>query len=324
MIFDIHGDIWTDVTIRRLRGETQVIRKYHAERFKEGQMIGGTFIVWVDPPHDQNEKKRFEEILRAASAEIIESGDLLSVVRNRAEFDKARSEGKLAIILGMEGLSAIEDNLEWLYPLYLMGFRHCSLTWNEQNALATGVRGDAGRGITKRGKKAVRIIEDLGMLLDASHLNEKSFWDLIDIAQGPVIASHSNAKAICHVPRNLTDEQILAIGKTGGLVGINAVSEFLHEEKGRRNADTFLDHLEHIAGLIGTDKIALGFDFMEYIAFDTTSTFMQDAYEYTAGLEDIRSGPALLNKLRKRGFTKDEVEDIAYRNMIRLLDKVAK
>ncbi len=323
-LFDIHGDIWTDVAIQRAKGAKHVVRNSHLERFRAGNMAGGVFIAWVDPPHDAEPVKRFWDIVKAASAELFENADLLSVVRNRAEYEEAVSKDKIAVVMGIEGLSAIEDDIELLYPLYQMGFRHCSLTWNEQNALATGVRGDSSRGLTDRGVATIRIIEKLGMILDTSHLNEKSFWDVVNTAEGPIIASHSNVRAICDVPRNLTDKQIMAIGASGGLVGLNAFNEFVHKDQSLRTVDTLIDHLEHVARLIGADKIALGFDFFEYISAESTDAFIAEPYKGTIGLEDITKGPALVEKLRERGFSETEIEGIAYRNFIELLDRLAK
>lgn len=324
MLFDIHGDIWTDVSIKRKNGSQHVVRDHHVERFQKGQMVGGIFIAWVDPPHDAEPKKRFWEIVRAASAELLQNRDLLAIVRNEKEFSDAVAANQLAVVMGIEGLSGIEDELDSLYPLYLMGFRHCSLTWNEQNALATGVRGNENRGLTDKGREAIRIIEELGMVLDTSHLNEKSFWDVIEAANGPVIASHSNVRAICDVPRNLTDEQIKAIGASGGLVGLNAFHEFVHRDAEKRTLNTFVDHIDHIANLIGADRIALGFDFFEYIASDSTDAFISEEYVGTKGLEDITKGPALLAKLKERGYSQEQIDGIAYRNFISLLDRLGK
>ena len=108
-----------------------------------------------------------------------------------------------------------------------VGVRHAMLTWNELNALATGWPVDVTRGLTEAGKKAVKRIQDLGMVMDVSHLNDKCFWGVIDLAQGPIIASHSNARSVCPAMRNLTDDMLKAIAKTGGLVRMNSMREFI-------------------------------------------------------------------------------------------------
>lgn len=317
MIFDIHGDIWTDVTVKRNDGIKDVIRNYHLDRFKKGNMVGGIFVVWADPPHDLRPRERLFESIKAMSTEIWQNKDIIKVIYNSGDFYKAIEEGKLAVLLGLEGLHSIGENVEELYALYQLGFRHASLTWNEENPLATGVSGDPNRGLTDSGRKAVKIIEELGMILDVSHANEKTFWDIYDTTTGPFIASHSNCKSICDVKRNLTDEQIKAIGEKGGLIGVNAYYEFVHSEPHKRTAETLADHLDHIVNLIGIDSVGLGFDFFEYL-----SDYAGDTYEGTIGLEDITQSSNFINILRKRGYSEEDIEKISYKNFLDIMDKI--
>lgn len=324
MLLDIHGDIWTDVTVKSEKGIRNIIRDYHLERFNKGNMAGGIFVIWADPPHDARPQERLIESIRAMSKELIDSRDIVQVMYQSEDFARAASNHKLAIMLGLEGLSGIGEDVDALYPLYQLGFRHASLTWNEQNALATGVKGDPARGLTSKGKEAVSVIHDLGMILDVSHANDKSFWDIADISGKPIIASHSNARALCDVPRNLTDEQIKTIGSKKGLVGLNAYNEFVHAVPGERTVDRLIDHLVHIAGLIGIDKIALGFDFFEYLSSSTTGSFTSETYAGTIGLEDITQAKNMMARLKARGFTQEEIELISYKNFLSLMDRVMK
>lgn len=322
MLIDIHGDIWTDVTVKRSLGERHIIKKYHLDRFKRGNMVGGTFVVWIDPPHDDRPKERFEESIKYMAAEIWENQDILRVIYNTEDFYKAVDKGKLAVLLGLEGISHLGEDVEGIYTLYQLGFRQMSLTWNEENAFATGARGDINRGLTELGKEAVKIIEDLGIILDVSHANDKSFWDICRIATKPIIASHSNARALCNVPRNLTDDQIKAIGESRGLIGINAFNEFIHVDRNKRNLDYLIKHIEHIVDLIGIDHVAFGFDFFEYLEEDTSNTFIEDPYRGTPGIEDISKAPNLINKLRERGFSQEDIEKISYKNFLNLMDRI--
>jgi membrane dipeptidase len=325
MLIDIHGDIWTDVTVKRSLGEKDIIKRYHLERFKRGNMAGGTFIVWVDPPHaEKRPKERFLEIIKYMCQEIWENQDILKVIYSSKDFYHAVDEGKLAVILGMEGLSPLGEDPEGIYTLYQLGFRQISLTWNEQNAFATGTRGDVNRGLTELGKRAIRIMEELGIILDVSHANDKTFWDIYEVATKPIIASHSNARALCPVPRNITDEQIKAIGESGGLVGINAFNEFIHVDRDKRNVDYLISHIEHIVDLIGIDHVAFGFDFFEYLEEDKSKSFIEDPYRGTPGIEDISQAPNLIRKLQDRGFSKEDIEKISYRNFLNLMDRVLK
>lgn len=322
MLFDIHGDIWTDVTVRRLSGEKDIIKNHHLDRFKKGNMSGGIFVVWADPPHDKRATERLYESIGAMSAEIHENRDLLQIIYNSKDFYKAIENNKLAVMLGLEGLAGIGEDIEKLYSLYQFGFRHVSLTWNEENKLATGVGGDVNRGLTKSGIEAVKLINKLGMVLDVSHLNEKSFWDVYKASEKPFIASHSNARSLCNVPRNLWDDQIKAIGERDGLVGINAFNEFIHRDPEKRNVDFLINHIEHIGNLIGIEKIALGFDFFEYLEGDTTDEFTEEPYQGTKGLEDISQSSNLIEKLEKKGFTKEQIEGLSYKNFMNYLDRI--
>lgn len=321
MFFDIHGDIWTDVTAKHEQGIKNVIRDYHIERFKAGNMAGGIFVVWADPPHDKTPRKRLLQSIKAMSMEINESKDVFKIIYNTNDFYNAVNENKLAVLIGLEGLSAIEDDIDELYVLYQLGFRHVSLTWNEQNKLATGVKGDTNCGLTAQGKEAIKTIENLGMILDVSHLNDKSFWDVYKTSQKPFIASHSNAKALCDTPRNLTDDQIKVIGARGGLIGINAFNEFIHKDPSKRNLDYLIKHMEHISNLIGIDKVALGFDFFEYLNEDAQS-FTDEKYAGLVGLEDISKSNDLVLRLKDLGYCKDDIDKICYKNFISFMNKV--
>ncbi|SCZ80285.1 dipeptidase [Acidaminobacter hydrogenoformans] len=322
MLLDIHGDIWTDVTVKSAQGIRNIIRDYHLERFKKGNMAGGIFVIWADPPHDLRPQERLIESIRAMSKELMDSRDIVQVMKRSEDFSHAIAHNKLAVMLGLEGLSGIGEDIEALYPLYQLGFRHASLTWNEQNALATGVKGDPSRGLTAKGKEAASLIHELGMILDVSHANDKTFWDIADLSDKPIIASHSNARALCDVPRNLTDEQIKTIGSKNGLIGINAYNEFIHVLPAERTVDRLIDHLVHIAGLIGIEKIALGFDFFEYLSSSTTDSFTSETYAGTIGLEDITKAPNMISRLSARGFTREEIEQISHKNFLSLMDRV--
>ncbi len=322
MLFDIHGDIWTDVTIKRGLGRKNIIRNEHLVRFKEGGLSGGIFVIWADPPYDKNPKERLIESIKAMSCELWESRDFLKVIYNSNDFYEALKENKLAVMLGLEGLSSIEDDIESIYTLYQLGFRHASLTWNEENGLATGVKGDAKRGLTQAGKRVIKIINELDMILDVSHVNETTFWDIINETEYPFIASHSNAKSLCDVPRNLSDEQIKAIGEKRGLVGLNAFNEFISLEPENKTIDYFINHIEHMVNLIGIDSVALGFDFFDYLESETTGSFTNGGFNSTFGLENITKGKFLLKKLSERGFSEEDVNKISYINFLNFMDKI--
>ncbi|MPM47606.1 hypothetical protein SDC9_94317 [bioreactor metagenome] len=287
-------------------------------------MAGGIFVIWADPPNDKRPRERIVESIKSMSCELWESRDFLKVMLNTHDFYTAMKEDKLAVMLGLEGLSCIGEEVDDLYTLYQLGFRHATLTWNEQNDLATGVKGNQDRGLTRKGKEAVKIINDLGIMLDVSHANEKTFWDICNETDVPFMASHSNARILCDVPRNLTDNQIKAIGEKKGLIGMNSFNEFISFEPENMTVDFLINHLEHVVELIGIDCVALGFDFFDYLEGDTTNSFTSDAYKGTIGLENITKGNNMLVKLEERGFSKEDIEKISYKNFLGFMDRVLK
>ncbi|MFV0313648.1 MAG: dipeptidase [Anaerotignum sp.] len=321
MIFDGHSDIFTDVTIKRLLGQTQVIKNHHLPRLHKGQVEGGCFVIWMDPPYDKEPSKRLEQVLKATKDEMNECEEAV-LVHNMAEIRAAKKAKKFYILLGMEGLSGIGEDVEQLHRLYDFGVRHAMLTWNEENALATGVQGDSSRGVTELGKKALRIIQNKKMIMDVSHLNERSFWDVMDMVGQPILASHSNAKALVAAHRNLTDEQLRAIRDTNGLVGLNSFNLFVAENMAEQNVDNLVKHASYIADKIGVEHLGFGFDFFEFLSIDSMKSYSTQNTSFTIGLEDCSKIPELLIKMRAVGFTDKDLEMVSSGNWFRLIQEV--
>ena len=317
-VFDAHSDIWTDVTIRYLKGESDIFSKYHFERFQKGNVEGSIFAIWLDTPHAVTRPyERFLEIAEAIKNEISVSKNFV-IIKNAKEMQYAISQNKFYVIIGAEGLSSIGQNLDLIDEYYELGARHAMLTWNEQNSLATGVRGDSTRGLTELGKKAVKKIMEKRMLLDVSHLNEKSFYDMTALAEYPVIASHSNVKALCNVPRNLSDEQLSIIRDLDGVIGLNAFHGFIHIDEKKQTLDNFVKHAVYIAEKIGVKHIGCGFDFVEFLPKDTPD----ETITFTEGLEDSSKVQNFVKKSKQYGFLENEIKDICYDNFHRVIQKV--
>lgn len=324
MLFDGHSDIWTDVTKKRLLGEKEVFRKYHLNEFKKANINGGIFVIWIDPPYDKNPKQRVSQIVSCIKDEIEESKDIFNIIKCFNDIKIGTEKNKINTVIGMEGLSHIGKDVDLLdYYYNNIGARHASLTWNEQNDLATGCRGDENRGLTKEGKQAVKKLEDLKMLVDVSHLNEKSFWDLISVATKPVIASHSNAKALCNATRNLTDAQLKEIAKTGGVVGMNSFRDFVGENANTQNVEKLVDHVDYIVNLIGIEHVACGFDFNDYLDSDVLGGFATIADSPGIdGLKTTYETPNVIAELKNRGYRDSDIKLISYGNFYRVLKEV--
>lgn len=324
MNFDAHCDIWTDITHHYLAGESDIFRKYHYERLKKGEIEGGIFVMWNDPPFEKTPLERIREMMEAVAHEETDCEDILKVARSYGDVVQARDEGKMYAFIGLEGLECIGDDTGLIDEFYEFGARHASLTWNEENALATGVRGTPGRGLTQAGRRAVKRIQNLGMLLDVSHLNDASFWDLMDAASGPVIASHSNCRALCSQPRNLTDDQLKEIARTGGVAGLNSFNEFVHLDEAGQTIENLVRHLIHMVELVGIRHVGFGFDFSEYLSGDTLCLYTNQADTCIIGLEDASCVPNLTREMKRAGFSDEEIEAVAYKNWQRLVQEVIK
>ena len=320
-VFDAHSDILADTAMKRERGLTGNFVRDHLPELKKGGIGGTILVLWVEPAYFNNPRKRFADIIAYTEAEIKEMGSSVCVAKSIQDIETAEKEGKLYVILGVEGLSGIGSNADHIYSLYQMGVRHISLTWNEKNDLATGIGSwEAARGLTREGKKAITIMDRLGMMIDVSHLNEKSFWDVCEHSAGTIIASHSNARKVCNAKRNLTDDQILAIAGKRGVIGINSWSSFVADE----NADIYglVRHIDYMVTLAGVDHVGFGFDFCNYFDSDPTTTEPDQAVIFTKGIETCERVPQLIELLYKQGYSREDIEKMAYRNFRRVINEV--
>lgn len=254
----------------------------------------------------------------AAAGRLIalERAGLVRLARAAADLDQAHGgDGPPVAVLHLEGAEAIDPGLEALELWYEAGLRSLGPVWSRANAFAHGVpfispsTPDHGPGLTNAGKALVRRCAELGILVDVSHLNEAGFWDLAALEAGPIVASHSGAHALCAASRNLTDEQLDAIGRSGGLVGIVFACPFLRPDFAD-DPDTPVEliaqHARYVADRIGVEHVALGSDF--------------DGATIPAELGGVQGLPALLEVLRSAGgFTDAELDAIAWGNWRRVL-----
>ncbi len=210
--------------------------------------------------------------------------------------------GQVGAILALEDGRALCGSLHVLRMLYRLGFRLITLTWNGENELGQGAIGSERKGLTAFGKAVVSEMNRLGMVVDVSHLSEKGFWDVLERAEKPIVASHSNAKAVCDHPRNLTDAQIRALIQNGGVIGINFFTEFL-TGTGKAGIMDVVRHMEHILSLGGENHLGLGTD------FDGITTAPK-------GLENTGKLHTLFDTLSRIGYSDALLEKIAYKNFV--------
>lgn len=308
-------------------------------RAKIGGFAGGFFAVFIPTPAsglpaDASEKEMVSQFLDAPPLTVDPSyalektlgmarlmfdleraaPDEVKVVRSVDELEQCLADRTVAMIFHIEGAEAIDPNLDALHVLHAAGLRSIGIVWSRPNAFGHGVpfafpsSPDTGPGLTDAGHNLVKTCNELGILVDLSHLNEKGFWDVADLSNRPLVATHSGVHELCNSSRNLTDEQMRAILDTNGVMGINFHVGFLRED-GARDANTPINeivrHIDYAVNLMGVDHVALGSDF--------------DGATMPDELGDVTGLPRLIEALIQQGYTEAEVRKIAAENWVRVL-----
>lgn len=326
MYFDGHSDLLYDVTRRRLAGESHVLeRQKHLEHLRQGGVEGLALALWTSTAGGHTfwehtpwntpkaHRDRTRQMLACAQDEFQDCKDDLCLVHTVEEAEAAKKHQKIYAFLSVEGMAAVGNDVSGVDWYYQNGVRMGMLTWNEENQLATGAGGDPQKGLTVLGKQVIRRMQELHMAVDVSHLNDGGFWDVIQSTNAPVIASHSNCRALCDARRNLSDEQLRAIRDTGGIVGLNAYREFIHPDFQEQTAKTLALHAVHMAEVMGIEHVACGFDFCG---------FMGPGNESADNLEHAGQIPNLFDWLTRFGMTSNEQNAIAHENFLRVLKQI--
>ncbi len=217
---------------------------------------------------------------------------------------------RIGCILSIEGGEALEGRLENLRNFFRLGVRGLTLTWNNRNELADGVgEGEQASGLSEFGRQVVAEMNNLGMIIDVSHLAEKGFWDVLKISKLPVIASHSNSFARCQHRRNLNDKQITALADQGGVIGVNFCPAFLTNNPKTAAIDHVVSHIVHLIDVGGSEAVGLGSD------FDGIASVPQ-------GLEDISRVNEIITMLKNHGYPESVIEKVMGLNFLRVLKQV--
>ncbi|HIE23705.1 MAG TPA: membrane dipeptidase [Candidatus Korarchaeota archaeon] len=309
----LFNDIFPSITPLRVEeGLGKRSEKGHIDipRLKEGGVDCQVFAIFISKtPNPPKALHRALNLVDVFYKECEKNSEDLSPTTSYKNILKAIESGKIAAMLSLEGGEALEADVSMLRIFHRLGIRMMSLTWNHRNQLADGVREERTRsGLTNLGVKVVDEMEELGIIIDVSHLSESCFWDLVEITDSPLIASHSNCRVLCDHPRNLTDRQIEAIADRGGVIGMNFYPKFLRKE-GQASVSDVVDHMEHIINLVGIDHVGLGSDF--------------DGISSTpVGLEDVSKMPNITIELVSRGYGREEIRKILGENHLRVFSRV--
>jgi membrane dipeptidase len=316
VIIDGHNDL----VLHRWRGEPTLHLDLDAAR--EAGFSGGFFALYVPSPSRPDPEEvpyevplpepiAHEEAARIAD-ELFAALCELPVVR-ASSVDDFR-EGQITAIVHMEGAEPLAPDLSDLEQWYERGLRSVGLVWSRANAFAEGVpfrfpsSPDTGPGLTDAGRELVRACNRLGILVDLSHLNEAGFWDVQRLSTAPLVATHSNAHALCAASRNLTDDQLHAVRDSGGVVGVNFAVAFLRQD-GANDAGTpmseIVRHVDYFVERMGIDHVAFGSDF--------------DGATISEELGGVAGLPKLMGALRDAGYDDAAVAKITHGNWLRVL-----
>lgn len=260
------------------------------------------FAVFISPQYYSNPKKRCFDVINYMYNQIHKNHKKITICKNLDDINKAISDNKISALLSIEGGEAIKelDDLELFYDL---GIRMLTLTWNFDNHIA-GTNG-SNVGLSLFGKSVIKKMNKLGIIIDLSHSSIKTFFDVLEITDKPVVLSHSNSYTICPHQRNITDEQFKVLKQNNGCVGINFYPDFLTNSKKAEIFD-IVAHIEYFLSLGGEDNISIGSDFdgIDYIATGIKSP--TDVYK-------------IFNLLSQRGISDEVIEKIAYKNIYRII-----
>lgn len=292
IIYDSHADVFSNLYERHLKKVKDPFKKYHLSNLKKGCVKGGIFVVYSESFFD------VEQALSIALDEFKKYKD---------SFD---------VVIGLEGLKNVPD-LECFKRLYDMGVRHAMLTWNEENHLATGVAGEADHGLKPLGKEFLDFMKEHKMIIDVSHLNEKSFYDVMDYVKCPVIASHSCAYSLSDHRRNLKDDQLKLLKETSSYVGVNSARNFVSKNKDLQNIHGLCLQIDYLVKHLDIDHVMLGLDMMDYL---------DDVYT-NANLDDLQTHAdcqKIVTELENMGYSTEDIEKITHLNYLKMIKELTK
>jgi membrane dipeptidase len=254
----------------------------------------------------------------------------LAICKSYKEIIDARASGRVALVITMEGVEPLGTDLELVRIFYELGVRCIGLTHARANAAGHGgifaATGSSPAGLTPFGREVVRQCESLGVIIDLAHLNPAGFQEVIQTTTKPVVVSHTNARRFYDIERNISDEQIRMIGQRGGVIGVNSV--LVSPRKEQSTLDRYVDHIEHVASLIGIDGVGIGFDFFEFIYRQWPDTKKKELAaklaepHFISDLSNHSQAGNLTPKLIERGFSSDDIDKILFQNWMRIFEEV--
>lgn len=346
---DVHNHMMFEFAIRKALGEKNIFDTHYAPKLREGKINVIATSVGANSPclcnlTDDLEFGCFEQIDMLRCEEKI--SNTFRICTNVKEIEKTLAEDKIAVLLAFEGARALEgrygeESLVMLRTFYELGLRVNCICGAARTAFADGMgEAIADGGLTTFGVKLIEEMNRIGMLIDLTHMNDRSFFDSLEVSNKPVIVSHIGVQKICKNPNNLSDERIKAIGKNKGVIGLEMVKteiKYKAEETGERvTFDDVVDHIDHISSLIGPEHVGIGLDFDN---FDLVHNIHRAMCPFPGSIEGFYTGipkgdhmlddPKNISKayviadyLVKRGYSDKEIKGILGKNLMRVFKEV--
>ena len=287
------------------------------EKLKSGGVFCQFFAMYINMADHASPSDGYEHLKKMHSnfmKELEHNGEHIALAKTASEISAICEVGKIAAgkivaVLTIEEGGVLDGKIERLDELYRMGVRLITISWNNENCLCSPhspMSELMNRGLKPFGIEAVKRMEELGIIVDVSHLSDGGFWDVAKISKKPFVASHSNAHCLCGHTRNLTDDMLKALADAGGVTGINFYHKFLGSDETGSIAQ-MVSHIKHIRKVAGIDILAMGSDF--------------DGFKGPCGLLDCSQFPHLTDALSKAGFHDDEIEKICWKNALRVIQQ---
>lgn len=325
-VIDMHFDLPMDLYDKRAR--QNVLATDFLEDLDAGDIgVAGVALYLADQYLPEMGLRIALDQIARLYAEV-DASDRFAICRSHAEILRAREQNRIALVLTMEGVEPLGADLDLLRVFYELGLRSLCLTHVRRNAAGDGglfaASGSPRDGLTAFGRDVIRECERLGIIVDLAHISPAGFDDIIEMTTRPVIISHTNARKYYDIERNVTDEQIKAVGARDGVIGINAV--LVSPQKQEATLDRYIDHIEHVRDLIGIDGVAIGFDFFEFIYrqwSEAEQIAFQNKFTHAHFVPDLAKhsdSRRLTRRLIERGFKDEEIEAILFRNWMRMLE----
>jgi membrane dipeptidase len=327
-LVDLHFDLLMDLYEKRDR--VNVLATEFLPEFEASNMAVIGAAIYLEDRYLPEMALRvgLDQIARLC-AEVAMS-EWFAICRSHQEILQAREAGKIALLITMEGVEPIGTDLNLLRVFFELGVRVIGLTHARRNAAGSGgvfaASGSSRDGLTGFGRELVQACASLGIMLDLAHINPAGFEDIFARTTKPLIVSHTNARRYHDIERNISDEQIRMIGERRGVIGINAV--LVSPRKDEATLDRYVDHIEHVADLIGIDCVGIGFDFFEFLYRQWPESEKQDlAAKFTTPhfipeLTNHSHARNLTRKLMERGFSDEQIAKILFGNWMRIFKEL--